>query len=163
MPWQSWSTPQTQSQHFQQGWRVFVSGNQYAPQQFYHSPYSQQYFTYPSSYQNPSPYQQSYPQQQQQQQQQQFNPYPQYLYSIPQPPQSTQHQQLQWPSNQPPPKPTQLPSQPVENPNNKVEKQVYQTEETTLPTYSISFVHDIHLRSGKILSKDSPLIEEIER
>ena len=68
------------------------------------------------------------------------------------------------PSNQLPPKPTQLPSQPVANPNNKLEKQVYQTEETNLSTYSISFVHDIHLRLGKILSKDSPLvIEEIER
>ena len=68
------------------------------------------------------------------------------------------------PSNQPPPKPTQLPSQPVANPNNKLEKQVYQTKETNLPTYSISSIHDIHLRLGKILSKGSPLvIEEIER
>lgn len=68
------------------------------------------------------------------------------------------------PSKEPPPKPTQLPSQPVANRNNKIEKQVYQTEETNLPTYSISYVHDIHLRSINILSKDSPLvIEEIER
>jgi hypothetical protein len=30
-------------------------------------------------------------------------------------------------------------------------------------TYSISYVNDIHLRSGKVLSKDTPLvIEEIE-
>ena len=41
---------------------------------------------------------------------------------------------------------------------------MYQTEETNLLTYSISFVNDIHLRSGKVLSKDTPLvIEEIER
>ena len=50
------------------------------------------------------------------------------------------------------------------NLNNKLEKQVYQTEETILPTYSISSVHDIDLRSENILSKDSPLvIEEIEK
>ena len=68
------------------------------------------------------------------------------------------------PSNQLPPKPTQLPSQPTLNPNNKLEKQVYQIEETILPTYPICFVHDIDLGSGKILSKDSPLvIEEIEK
>ena len=38
MPWQSWSTPQTQNQPFQQGWRGSASGNQYAPQHFYPSP-----------------------------------------------------------------------------------------------------------------------------
>lgn len=70
-PWKSWSTPQTQNQPFQQGWRGPVSGNKYAPQQFYPSPYPQQYFNYQSSYQNPSHYQQPYLQQQQQ-----FNPYP---------------------------------------------------------------------------------------
>ena len=116
MPWKSWSTPQTQNQPCQQGWRGFVGGNQYTPQQFYQPCYPQQSFTYPSSYQQPSPYQQSYPQQQP------FNPYPQYPYPSLQPPQSTQPQQLQFPSNQPPPKPTQLPSYPVANPNNKVER-----------------------------------------
>jgi hypothetical protein len=41
---------------------------------------------------------------------------------------------------------------------------VYQVEETNLSTYSISSINDIHLRSGKVLSKDTPLvIEEIER
>jgi len=40
---------------------------------------------------------------------------------------------------------------------------VYQTKETNLSTYSISSVNDIHLRSGKVLSKDTLLvIEEIE-
>ena len=70
MPWQSWSTPQTQNQPFQQGWRGSTGGNQYAPRQFYPSPYPQQSFNY-QSYQNPSSYQQTYPQQQQ------FNPYSQ--------------------------------------------------------------------------------------
>lgn len=40
---------------------------------------------------------------------------------------------------------------------------MYQTKETNLSTYSISSVNDIHLRSGKVLSKDTLLvIEEIE-
>ena len=87
MPWKSWSAPQTQNQPFQQGWRGSTSGNQFAPQQFYPSPYPQQSFNY-QSYQNPSSYQQTYPQQQQ------FNPYSQNSYSSPQPPQSNQPQQL---------------------------------------------------------------------
>jgi hypothetical protein len=81
-------------------------------------------------------------------------------YSIPPPPQITQPQQLQLPSNQPPPKPTQLPSQPVANPNNKVERPIYNVEEGTFPTYAIVFVHDIHLRSGKTLHKESPIVIE---
>ena len=41
---------------------------------------------------------------------------------------------------------------------------MYHTKETNLLTYSISSVNDIHLRSEKVLSKDTPLvIEEIER
>ena len=32
IPWQSWSTPQTQNQPFQQGWRGSIGGNQYTPQ-----------------------------------------------------------------------------------------------------------------------------------
>ena len=31
MPWQSWSTPHTQNQPFQQGWRGSANGNQYSP------------------------------------------------------------------------------------------------------------------------------------
>ena len=81
MPWQSWSAPQTQNQPFQQGWRGSTSGNQFAPQQFYHSPYPQQTFNY-QSYQNPSSYQYTYPQQQH------FNPPSPNSYSSPQPPQS---------------------------------------------------------------------------
>ena len=56
IPWQSWYTPQTKNQPFQQGWRGYASGNQYAPQKFYPSPYPQQSFNYQSSYQNPSSY-----------------------------------------------------------------------------------------------------------
>jgi hypothetical protein len=77
-------------------------------------------------------------------------------YSIPPPPQITQPQQLQLPSNQPPPRPTQFPSQPVANPNNKVERPAYNVEEGTFPTYGIVYVQDIHLRSGKTLHKEPP-------
>jgi len=69
-------------------------------------------------------------------------------------------QQLQLPSNQP--KPTQLPAQPMANPNNKVDKFAYTVEEATcFPTYSILPLNDVHLRSGKVLKMDSPpIIEE---
>eukprot|EP00253_Pinus_taeda_P010783 PITA_10783 len=66
---------------------------------------------------------------------------------------------IQLPSNQP--RPTQLPAQPVANPNNKVDKSAYTVEEATyFPTYSILPLHDVHLRSGKVLKKDSPPIIE---
>jgi hypothetical protein len=52
----------------------------------------------------------------------------------------------------------------VANPNNKVERPIYNVEEGTFPTYSIVSVQDIHLRSGKTLHKESPiLIEEKEK
>eukprot|EP00253_Pinus_taeda_P008492 PITA_08492 len=71
-----------------------------------------------------------------------------------------QQQQLQLPSNQP--RPTQLPAQPVANPNNKMDKSAYNVEEAAyFPTYSILPLNDVHLRSGKVLQKDSPpIIEE---
>ena len=75
------------------------------------------------------------------------------------PPLLPQQQQLQLPSNQP--RPTQLPSQPVANPNNKVDKSAYTVEEAAyFPTYSILPLNDVHLRSGKVLKKDSPPIVE---
>lgn len=65
------------------------------------------------------------------------------------------------PSNQPPPRPTQLPVQLVANPSKRVDRSAYNVEETTLfPTYSNLPTHDIHLRSGKFLQKDSPPIIE---
>ena len=42
-----------------------------------------------------------------------------------------------------------------------MEKHVYNTEEgTIMPTYSILPIKDIHLRSRKVLQKDSPIIIE---
>ena len=78
----------------------------------------------------------------------------------------TQPQQLQLPTNQPPPRPTQLPAQPVSNPSNKLDRLAYHVEEATYyPTYSILPIQDVHLRSGKVLQKDSPPIieEQIEQ
>ena len=78
----------------------------------------------------------------------------------------TQPQQLQLPTNQPPPRPTQLPTHPVANLSKKVDRQAYHVEEATYyPTYSIIPVQDVHLRSGKVLQKYSPLIieEEVEQ
>ena len=67
----------------------------------------------------------------------------------------TQPQQLQLPSNQPPPRPTQFPAQPVANPSNKVDKPTYNVEEATYyPTYSTLPIQYVHLRFGKVLHKD---------
>jgi len=48
------------------------------------------------------------------------------------------------------------------NPNNKVDKSAYTVEEEAcFPTYSILPLNDVHLRSRKVLKKDSPpIIEE---
>jgi len=74
-------------------------------------------------------------------------------------PSLTQPQQLQLPSNQP--RPTQLLAQPVANPSNKMERPAYNVEEVTyFPTYFILPIQDVHLRSGKVLHKDSPSIIE---
>ena len=74
----------------------------------------------------------------------------------------TQPQQLQLPTNQPPPRPTQFLAQPVANPSNKLDRPTYHVEEATYyPTYSILPIQDVHLRSGKVLQKNSPpIIEE---
>eukprot|EP00253_Pinus_taeda_P021145 PITA_21145 len=132
-----------------QGWRGYGYGNQ--PPQQYQQHYQQQYqqpFSYPQYPpsipfpQQNSAYPPSIPFQQQ-------NP----------PPLLTQPQQLQLPSNQR--RPTQLPAQPVANPNNKVDKSAYTVEEAAyFPTYSILPLNDVHLRSGKVLKKDSPPIVE---
>eukprot|EP00253_Pinus_taeda_P017978 PITA_17978 len=64
------------------------------------------------------------------------------------PPLLPQPQQLPLPSNQP--RPTQLPAQPVANPNNKVDKSAYTVEEASyFPTYSILPLNDVHLRSAQ--------------
>jgi hypothetical protein len=75
-----------------------------------------------------------------------------------------QHQQqLQLPSNQPPPRPTQLPAQPIPNPNNKVDQPACNVELPFFPTYVISPMEfqNIHLRSGRVVQdQTSPIIQE---
>ena len=121
------------------------------------------------------PPQQMYPQQYQYQQPYPLQPFPQYQqfqqqqpmpYPSQNPPMLTQLQQLQLPTNQKPPRPTQLPAQLVANSRNKVDRPTYHVEEATYyPTYSILPVQDLHLRSGKVLQKNSPPIieEQIEQ
>ena len=47
------------------------------------------------------------------------------------------------------------------NPNNKVEKHMYNIDEgTSFPTYSILHIQNIHLRPANFLQKDSPVIIE---
>ena len=133
MPWNTWS-PQPNKNQPIQNWQGYAHGNQ----------------TYQQAY--PQPYQQSFAYQQYQHSQPSFN-------SQPNPsPQLTQPQQFHLPSNQPPPRPTQLPAQPVPNPNNRVEKLMYNINAGTTVSYSILLVQNIHLRSGKFLEKASLII-----
>ena len=73
-------------------------------------------------------------------------------------------QQLQLPSNQPPPRPTQLLAQPIPNPNNKIDRPMYTVDDGMALPYSILPLQYINLRSGKTLQKESPVIleEQIE-
>ena len=62
-----------------------------------------------------------------------------------------------------PTRPTQLPVQPVANPNNKTMQDAYNVElqtNPTFPTYLISTVpfQGVQLRSGKYLSQKNPAI-----
>jgi hypothetical protein len=118
----------------------------YTPQPSYPMPPPQQYS------QQPYPQQISYPTQPQTQ-----------LTTPPQQLQLTQPQQLQLPSTQPP-RPTQFPSQPIPNPNNKVAQPTFNTELQPFPTYLVTPVdlQEIQLRSGKVLNKNSPTIIEEE-
>ena len=88
-------------------------------------------------------------------------PYPQ---SNPIPPIIPQIQQpLPLPNAPNPPRPTQFSSQPIANPNNRVEKPAYNTRTQTLPTYVITIVsvQQVQLRSRKVLhQKPSVVIEE---
>lgn len=91
--------------------------------------------------------------------------YPQhYPQSNPTPPVIPQIQQpLPLPNVPNPPSPTQLPSQPVANPNNRVGQPTYNTRAQNLPTYVITTVpiQQVQLRLGKILhQKPSIVIEE---
>ncbi|XP_059070728.1 uncharacterized protein LOC131860349 [Cryptomeria japonica] len=59
------------------------------------------------------------------------------------------------------PRPTQLPAQPVPNPNSKTQQLVYSINPNQYPAYVVS-ISDIHLRSGTtLLAPSSPVITEI--
>jgi hypothetical protein len=121
------------------------------------------------TYTYPMPPQPSYPIPSPQQYSQQ--PYPQQVsYPIqPQftqltaPPQQLQVTQLQIPFTQPP-RPTQFLAQPNPNPNNKVAQSIFSVELQPFPTYLVTpmDLHEIQLRSGKVLNNDSPKIIEEE-
>jgi hypothetical protein len=95
------------------------------------------------------------------------HPYPQFPPNIqqlfpgfvppPLPPIPQQPQQFQ---NENSPRPTLLPAQPVPNPNNKPTQPLHNVELQTFLTYVISLVplHEIQLRSGKVLDKQKPSV-----
>lgn len=91
--------------------------------------------------------------------------YPQhYPHSNPIPPLIPQIQQpLPLPNVPNPPRQTQLPAQPVANPNIRVGQPSYNTGAQNLPTYVITTVpiQQVHLSSGRVLpQKPSIVIEE---
>eukprot|EP00253_Pinus_taeda_P005007 PITA_05007 len=96
--------------------------------------------------------------------------YPQQQVIYPHQPQPTQQAlpapppinppQLQLPSNQQPPRPTQIPGQPVPNPNNRAERLAYNVDEG--PSYPTLPLQNINLRSGKVLDKESPAADKQE-
>ena len=64
-----------------------------------------------------------------------------------------------------PPRPTQLPVQPIANPNNKTTQATYNIDLQTFPTYLISSVpfQGVQLRLGRDLSQNiSPITSEEE-
>ena len=94
--------------------------------------------------------------------------YPQhYPQSNPIPPLVPQIQQpLPLPKAPNPPRPTQLPAQPIANPNNRVGQPTYNAGTQNLPTYVITTVpiQQVQLRSGNIFpQKPSIVIEEEEQ
>jgi len=97
------------------------------------------------------------------------NQYPQYLPLVqqsyvtqPQKPQISQPQRLQFPSNQLPPRPTQVLAQSIPYSNNKVAQPTYNAELHNFPTYMITplDLNDIHLRLGKVFLQYYPIIIE---
>jgi len=95
------------------------------------------------------------------------HPYPQFPPNIqqifpsfvppPLPPIAQQPQQFQTTSS---PRPTLLPAQLVPNPNNKPTQPLHNVEMQTFLTYFISHVqlHEIQLRSGKVLDRHRPSV-----
>jgi hypothetical protein len=142
MPWQNWSNKQHQS--YPQQWK---------PYQQYPQPYQQ----HPQPYQQyPQPYQQ-YPQTYQQYPQQQVVHQPQHTQQTLSAPPPINPPQLQLSSNQSP-RPTQIPAQPLANPNNRADRPTYSVYEGT--SYPILPLQNIELRSGKILQKETPAVSE---
>ena len=100
----------------------------------------------------------------------QYPTYPQYLQNqgnfshLPMP----QLQQLPQPLQlQNPPRSTQIPAQPITNPNNRAVQSAYNTEIQPYPAYAISTlpIQEVQLRSGRILPqqekhKSTVIIEE---
>ena len=154
----SWNVPMPlQHQNYpQQQWRPSQQySQQYQPYPQPYQPYSQPYQQYHQPY---SPYPQPYQQ------------YPQQQVVYPHQPQPTQQAlpapppinppQLQLPSNQQPPRPTQIPAQPVPNPNNKAERPAYNVDEG--PSYPTLPLQNVNLRSGRVLHKESPTTDKQE-
>jgi hypothetical protein len=140
MPWQHQNHPQQQ-------WRP---SQQYSQSISYISSTIPTIFTTISTISSaifityPQPYQQ-YPQQQVV-----YQPQPTQQ-ALPAPP-PINPPQLQFPSNSQPPRPTQIPAQPVPNPNNRAERPAYNVDEgTSYPTLPLQ---NINLRSGKVLHKE---------
>eukprot|EP00253_Pinus_taeda_P016362 PITA_16362 len=147
MPWQHQNYPQQQWRPAQQ------YSQQYQPYPQPYQPYSQPYQQYHQPYSQCPPTYQQYPQQQvvyQPQNTQQALPAPPPI----NPP------QLQLPSNQQPTRPTQIPAQPVPNPNNQAERPAYSIDEG--PSYPTLPLQNINLRSGKVLQKEPPIAEKQE-
>jgi hypothetical protein len=136
--------PIKQHQSYPQQWR---------PYQQYPQPYQQ----HPQPYQQyPQPYQQ-YPQTYQQYPQQQVVHQPQHTQQTLSAPPPINPPQLQLSSNQSP-RPTQIPAQPLANPNNRADRPTYSVDEGT--SYPILPLQNIELRSGKILQKETPAVSE---
>eukprot|EP00253_Pinus_taeda_P033242 PITA_33242 len=99
-----------------------------------------------------------------------YQQYPQQQVVYPHQPQPTQQEllapppinptQLQLPSNPQPPRPTQIPAQPVQNPNNKAERPAYNVDKG--PSYPTLPLQNINFRSGKVLHKESPAVDRQE-
>jgi hypothetical protein len=141
-PWKpTWPQQYNQNHPWKQGWR----GNTYGNIPLFPVPYQ----VYPQYPQYPSPIPQSYPPMQTQVSLSQP--------TIPPLPQLT--------ANPNPPRPMQLPAQPIPNPNNLSNSPAFNVELPTFPTYLVTPVplQDIHLRSGKVLKpKYSTVVIEEE-
>ena len=51
-----------------------------------------------------------------------------------------------------------MPAQPIPNPNNKIDRPMYNVDDGMALPYSVLPLQNINLRSGKTLQKESPVI-----